>query len=130
MTFPEKKEISAIIKQLKIDILKGFEIVIFYPNFGSDKIDLQDKATEIKRHLEGQGLQSDKIRTKSFTKEWITKIGGLSNNQIRYERGVEDEAAKIVKEILDNSNIKPKFRLQTIRGRSENYLSIFLKDLN
>ena len=118
------------IKNLQIGILKNFEIVIFYPTYGDLATKLEDKATAIKAYLESKGLEKNKVSTQGFTEEWIKKKGGLSNKQIRYEKGIEDEAAKILKELLSKSELNLTFRLQTIRGTSENYLSIFLKDLN
>ena len=88
---------------------------------------LKSEAETIREILLVRGISDNSIEIKGLSQSWFDSAGGLSSNQIRYEATSEYEAASALQIILKEDYPKRKFNLQTIRGSSPNYISIFLK---
>jgi Caspase domain len=103
--------------QTQVKKLKNFEIKIFYKAESPNSEFYKVEATEIQKKLTDIGINNVNIKG-SWTDE-------VSDYQIRYEQGTEDEAAEALKIVLDKIHPKKSFRKQTIRGSSLKSISIF-----
>ena len=103
--------------------LAKYKIGIYYlegnPQLQQEAKSIQDKLKNYKF------LQN--VKTSGKDQGWFDRRGGLSDNQIRYEKGVEDEAAAALQNVLSGVYPERNFRLQTIKGSSEDFVSIMLK---
>jgi hypothetical protein len=109
------------ISERSVALLSDYEIEIFYL-VGKSKEEAE--ANDIGEKLRNLGLT---VTITPITEERLSTLGGLSDDQIRYEPDREAQVAVALKRLLDTNYEERKFRLQTIRGRTNNYISIFLK---
>ncbi|MBW4606003.1 MAG: caspase family protein [Hassallia sp. WJT32-NPBG1] len=103
--------------QAQVNKLKNFEIKIFYKAGSPNSEFYKVEAAEIQKKLTDIGINQVSIKG-----PWTDEV---SDYQIRYERGTEDEAADALKIVLDKIHPKKSFRKQTIKGLSLKSLSIF-----
>ncbi len=110
------------INKRSIALLSDYKIEIFYLE---EKGKEEKTANAIAKALRGLGLTL--VTVTSITEERLSGLGGLSDDQIRFEPDREVQVAVALKRLLDANYKERQFRLQTIRGRTNNYISIFLK---
>ena len=107
------------------DALKNYKITIHY--LDSDK-KLKSEAESLKSSLETASSNQLSVSVKGKSQSWFDSTGGLSDDQIRYERVTEIQAAVALQQLLTKAYPTRQFRLQTIRGTTPNSISIFLKN--
>lgn len=120
---PESNTCQDKIDNTDFNLLKTTSISIHFLK----SIQLQQEGENIKVQLIECGISADKITVKGFPQSWFDSNGGLSSNQIRYERNTEEQVAEELKSLLEVAYPKRSFNLQTIKGRTPNSISIFLK---
>ena len=114
------KRIVAPVVAPEVQKLKDFEIGIYYKNSSPNSAVYQREAKEIKQKLIEVGILKSKLK---IDDKWNGKI---SDYQIRYELGSEDKVADALHTVLEKVYPQKKFRKQTIRGKTPNFISIFL----
>ena len=102
----------------QVEQLQSFEIEIFYKGDSSNAESYRSEANVIQSKLREVGLSNVSIGG-----AWSADV---SDYQIRYERDTEEEIAKVLKDVLGEIYQEESFRLQTIRGQTPDYISIFL----
>ncbi|MEM7757376.1 MAG: GUN4 domain-containing protein [Cyanobacteria bacterium P01_A01_bin.40] len=117
-------EDNLAIAKTDISSLKNYTITIHYLNRDSQLI---QEAQLIQNKLVQYGFTPEQVRSRGLSQGWFNSSGGLSSNQIRYERDIEDEEAEVLQEVLSEVYPVREFNLQTIKGNSPNSISIFLK---
>lgn len=120
-----KGELLSILPEGNVKLLLSpFRIGI---HFLDENEELKYEANELKSALIEKGIDRNKIIINGKSKQWFDKTGGLSSDQIRYEENSEREIANALDSVLKQVYPRRSFKLQPIRGKSLNYISIFLK---
>ncbi len=119
-----EKEYNKQIRNKSIQELENYEIRIYYIQ---EYTELQEMATSIRNKLENYGVTS-KINMYPKSQTWFNKQILLSNSVIFYEKGVEDQAGKLLQNVLSKIYPQKVFKLQdTGNSSSKNAISIMLK---
>lgn len=88
--------------------LSAYAISIHFLNTNND---LKSEAEAIKEILLVRGISESSIEIRGLSQSWFNSTGGLSSNQIRYEKNSEYEAATALQVILKEDSPKKKFNL-------------------
>ena len=115
------KEINAQI----ISVLKNYEIVLY---FLKDQRDLLETAEDIKKKLIDYGLRENKITLNKKDKSFFQQLGYPTAYEVRYDPGVENNAADLLTTILKESNPSKQFVKRPIGSGTKNSLSIFFTE--
>ena len=120
----ENEKVKELVLESLLSTLDKYKINIHYLE---SKQALKSEAECIEKKLE-ESLDKLKVQVRGLSQAWFDSTGGLSDNQIRYEREKEDKAAIALQQLLTKVYPAKQFRLQTIRGSTSNSISIFLKE--
>ena len=125
----EKEKVEELILERSLNTLDKYQIHIHYLKSNDDLKSEAEliKAKLIEATIEQKSLQQLDVKVRGLSQAWFDSTGDLSDNQIRYEREKEDQAAIALQYLLTEVYSKRQFRLQTIRGSSPKSVSIFLK---
>lgn len=116
----EAESVNAKIQLLIGQVLKDFEIGIYYKSDSPNAALHRSQAEEIKQKLIEIGILESRLKV---VDQWS---GEISDYQIRYERDREDEVADALQKVLEEIYPQQQFSKQTVRGESHDFISIFL----
>ncbi|NES80975.1 MAG: hypothetical protein F6K10_05970 [Moorea sp. SIO2B7] len=131
-----QQEVEEKLREIEKTVVAEYSVENFVSTLSTYKIaihfletrqDLKSEAEAIRESLSAKGISETNIKISGLSQAWFDANGGLSSDQIRYERNSELQAAIALQRILEKAYPKKQFHLQTIRGSSPNYISIFLK---
>jgi len=101
---------------------KAYKIVFYFPQ--NNQISL-DSAQEIKQKLVEYGLSQSQVVLESKDDDYFKELFYLSDYEIRYDEGSENDEAELLENFLTKSLPLKKFIKRNIGSGTKNSISIF-----
>jgi hypothetical protein len=116
-----RKEINAQI----LSVLRNYEIVLY---FSGNQPNLLTTAKNIQQSLIKYGLRENKITLNQKDKSFFQRLGYPTAYEVRYDPGVENNAAELLTTILKESYPSKQFVKRPIGSGTKDSISIFFTE--
>jgi hypothetical protein len=114
---------SAVKKEIETtDSLKGYKIGIYF--YGDDPSSIP-RVLKVRERLKDAGFRGI-IQDYPSTQEFFEKVNSPKGLEVRYESGVEEEAALALITLVETADTKGRWKKLTVGSTTPNFISVFV----